>query len=203
MTEIFQREAETQESRKMGSRQQNLTNWGCALAWDMGDGFHRGLLGVLLKDGRLGLIHQDNEMISVQGITGRNKRDPGRTGFELVSESEATGWQGTCNCGWTGRQWQRVQGAGKTDLTRYRVKAAVGSPSSAPLSVEESILSEWQKHVRAWGLQMAARSYERAAVRLNETVKAARDSGLTWADIGTETGMSRQAAHQRWNQSEP
>jgi hypothetical protein len=172
------------------------------MRWDLGDGHHRGVLGVLLEDGRQGLNHEDDEWISVQGVTGRNKRDPYRSGFELVRESEVAGWQGACECGWTGRQWQRVKGRAKTDITRYRAKAVIGSPATAPLSVEESVLSEWRKHVRAWELRMAALSYHRAAARLDEAVRAARDSDLTWADIGSETGMSRQAAHQRWNRTE-
>lgn len=171
------------------------------MEWDLGDGFHCGRLGILLNDGRLGSSHQHDGTISVQGITGQHKRDPHRPGYELVMESAAAGWQGSCECGWTGRQWQRVLGAGSTDMARYRAKALIGSPAIPPLSVEESILSEWQKHVQAWALQMAARSYDRAAARLDEAVNAARDSGLTWADIGAETGMSRQAAHQRWNRS--
>lgn len=172
------------------------------MEWDLGDGFHRGRLGILLNDGRLGSHHEDNEVIRVEGITGRRKRDPRLPGYELVPESEATGWQGSCDCGWTGKQWQRVQGPGKTDMARYRAKALIGSPATPPVAVEETILKEWQRHVKAWVLQMAARSYERAAVRLNEAVSAARGSGLTWTAIGAETGMTRQAAHQRWNQPE-
>ena len=37
-----------------------------------------------------------------------------------------------------------------------------------------------------------------AQLRLEEAVLAARAAGASWAQIGDATGMSRQAAHERW-----
>lgn len=34
--------------------------------------------------------------------------------------------------------------------------------------------------------------------RLDDAVAAARAAGATWMQIGSATGMSRQAAHERW-----
>jgi hypothetical protein len=31
-----------------------------------------------------------------------------------------------------------------------------------------------------------------------DAVRAARDAGATWADVGRATGMTRQSAHERW-----
>jgi len=37
-----------------------------------------------------------------------------------------------------------------------------------------------------------------AQQRLEDAVLAARAAGATWAQVGDATGMSRQAAHERW-----
>jgi len=44
----------------------------------------------------------------------------------------------------------------------------------------------------------AAAGVARAQALLEATVVLAREAGATWAQIGAATGMSRQAAHERW-----
>lgn len=44
----------------------------------------------------------------------------------------------------------------------------------------------------------AAAGVARAQALLEATVVLARGAGATWAQIGAATGMSRQAAHERW-----
>lgn len=47
-------------------------------------------------------------------------------------------------------------------------------------------------------LERASSSVKRAESELTDCVVAAREAGLSWAQIGTALGMSRQAAHERW-----
>lgn len=44
----------------------------------------------------------------------------------------------------------------------------------------------------------AAAAVKQAQTLLEATVVSARSAGATWAQIGESTGMSRQAAHERW-----
>lgn len=44
----------------------------------------------------------------------------------------------------------------------------------------------------------ATAGVRRSEARLDEAVAVAREAGATWTQIGTATGMSRQAAHERW-----
>ena len=44
----------------------------------------------------------------------------------------------------------------------------------------------------------AAAAIADAQERLEASVRAARAHGATWAQIGQATGVSRQAAHERW-----
>jgi hypothetical protein len=44
----------------------------------------------------------------------------------------------------------------------------------------------------------ASQAFEAARVALHDAVRAARDDGATWSDIGDVLGVSRQAAFQRF-----
>lgn len=94
-----------------------------------------------VSDGRRG-YNLDDGMISVQGVTGQQQRDQQRPGFELVSESEAAGCQELANVVGLAGSGSVSTMPGKTDLTRYRARALIGSPAIPPLSVEDLILSE-------------------------------------------------------------
>ena len=165
--------------------------------WDLGDGFHVGQVGVVLPDGRVG-TRQEPDHIRVEGVTGHHIREPGNSGFELVPEASAAGWRAQCECGWSGEIWNRTDSAYQIQGTPRSAKGLIGSPAIPPLHLEQAVMQEWRRHVLSWGVEMAARSLQRAAKRLDEAVDAARTAGLTWTDIGRDTGMTRQAAHQRW-----
>ena len=47
-------------------------------------------------------------------------------------------------------------------------------------------------------LAEAAAEVTRAQALLESSVVAAREAGATWAQVGQATGMTRQAAHERW-----
>ena len=63
---------------------------------------------------------------------------------------------------------------------------------------------EWMaQHVApAAGMQIlrdTARDFHDAERTLDAAVATARQLGLSWSDIGTATGMNKQAAHSRWS----
>lgn len=168
------------------------------MIWDLGDGIHIGRLGVVLPDRRLGVGHEP-DYVCVEGVTGQHLRDPVRTGFELVPEDLTVGWQPHCECGWRGEACNRIGSTHEILGANRSVKALIGSPAIPPLHLEQTAMEQWRRHVLSWNVEMAAQSLGRAAVRLDQAVTEARTAGLTWADIGRNTGMTRQAAHQRWS----
>ncbi len=47
-------------------------------------------------------------------------------------------------------------------------------------------------------LAQASATLRQAEASLDDTVTAAREAGITWAQIGAALGMTRQSAHERW-----
>lgn len=82
---------------------------------------------------------------------------------------------------------------------------AVYSPAGgeAPEPVENAIYDEWRTHVAPHlalaEVRLAAEQADAARTHLDETVRAARAAGSSWADIGRAVGTTRQAARERWN----
>lgn len=167
------------------------------MIWDLEDGVHVGRLGVVLADGRIGERYEPGGVV-VEGVTGHHHRHPERPSFEIVPEDSTVGWQASCEYGWAGDPWNRAGCHFRIVGTRREAKALLGSPAIPPIALEQSALGEWHRHALTWAVQMADRSLRRASSRLDQVVAKARTAGATWADIGRETGMTRQAAHERW-----
>lgn len=49
------------------------------------------------------------------------------------------------------------------------------------------------------GIERALAEIVCAEERLRRAVRAAREAGLTWADVGDVLGVTRQAAHERFS----
>lgn len=47
-------------------------------------------------------------------------------------------------------------------------------------------------------LRMLAAEQRRAEARIGAAVRSAREGGMSWAQIGTALGVTKQAAQQRW-----
>ncbi|WP_432507239.1 hypothetical protein [Kineococcus arenarius] len=103
-------------------------------------------------------------------------------------------------------RWERVQDPHLEDLCAGRVYAA-GDVSAMDLSdrrdVEEHLLQLWAQHrapQEATSAIESAWAHSRNALSaLDEAVAAGREVGLSWADIGRATGMTRQSARERWS----
>lgn len=144
--------------------------------------------------------------------TGRwESYDPGDP--EVVDGREAIGWRGLCECGWTGPLWQRVATPAEHDPDDRRIYD--GEPrltesgrtdgriwGGPPPQVEEAIFAEWRAHVKPLtaldAVREQAAGVTAAQARLTEAVRAARQAGSSWTDIGRAVGISRQSAHERW-----
>lgn len=166
------------------------------MGWVTDEEGHEGWPAALFADGARSVGTQDQQAV-VELPNGEE---------ELRDGEEATGWQARCECGWVGPVWSRVAVSSQDDRSRRRVY--VSTPSiygSAPEEVEEAMDREWRQHAEQGRVLEAVRQQARevaaAQARLGEAVRAARGAGRSWAEVGEATGMSRQAAHERWSKA--
>ncbi|MFD8533886.1 AsnC family protein [Streptosporangium canum] len=121
-----------------------------------------------------------------------------------VDGRTAIGWRALCQCGWRGELWQKVATPGEHDPAHHRVyDPDPCSWGSAPTGLEEAMHREWRGHLEPETLtavRIEARALADAHARLDDAVRAAREDGRSWADIGAAVGISRQSAHERWAQ---
>ncbi len=118
--------------------------------------------------------------------------------YDLVPWAELDGWQAACSCGWSGSRWDRAEMLGEGL-----------DPEEAQLPdgrfVFDAAEADWLAHInplRARGRVAAAAQALAAARRdLDLAVDQARrlDPPPSWAEIGRATGMTRQAARERWS----
>lgn len=179
------------------------------MGWETEDGKHEGFAADLVADGRIspgssngfGVLFRRpdaDEMVAAAWAQGR----PPTTDetYEVVPWDQVVGWQGRCECGWSGLPWKRVDDPAAANWDARRVYA--DSKHHAPEPVEDAIYTEWKIHIAPdlalTDVDSAAADVATATKRLNEAVAAARAAGASWAGIGAAVGISRQAAHERW-----
>lgn len=120
---------------------------------------------------------------------------------DFIPWADLVGWQAACECSWTGPIWRRDQ----TIAGQY----GGDDPEDAYLpdgrTVDAAALEAWQAHVAPLEtlgrVRAAAGVFVTARRDLDLAVVEARlqDPPASWAAIGRATGMSRQAAHERWS----
>ncbi len=102
---------------------------------------------------------------------------------------------------WTGPVWTRVPARAEEDLDTRRLYWPGDTPFLDP-ATEDLILVDWQIHTgpadELHTVELASDDVDDAQHKLNVAVRAARDAGASWADIGRAVGISRQSAHERW-----
>lgn len=172
-----------------------------ATGWISTDNEHKGWAARVAPDGRLSASSTAGGML-VKGVTGHYPPDKTLPGFEVIPNRQIIGWRGQCECGWQGEMWERVTSREAADFSRRRDYFAPEEPAFASGEVEDAIHDEWKTHIAPseaiLGVEAAAREYNQAGRRLDQTVAAAKASGASWADIGRAVGISRQSAHERW-----
>lgn len=160
------------------------------MGW-IGPGSHEGWVVPLFADGAEGAGGSSalGVLVKVGGVE------------EWRPDAAVIGWAAGCECGWRGRPWTRVPSADLADRSE-RLLAVPGKYFDLIEDDEALVFQEWLWHI---GPAAAALEVEAAAGRLaaavdglDETVQAARTVGVSWADIGRATGMTRQSANQRW-----
>jgi hypothetical protein len=108
--------------------------------------------------------------------------DPDAVDLTTIDSDTIVGWRVGCTCNWT-----------SAGLLRQ--------PDRKPADVA-GLRTVWEEHL--WPITMAARLRDdtEAIAQANKNrardVALARMLGLSWADIGSATGMARQSAQERW-----
>lgn len=120
---------------------------------------------------------------------------------DLIPWADLVGWQAACACGWTGLSWRRAE----TIPGRHNGE----DPDDAHLpdghTVDTAALEAWQAHIEPLEtlgqVRLATHAFAMARRDLDLAVAEARmqNPPASWAAIGRATGMSRQAARERWS----
>jgi len=162
---------------------------------------HEGWAARVAPDGR-GSSSSTADGKLFRGVSGNYKRDTMMPDYEVVPDSEISGWRGEGVCGWRGELWERITSPADADFSRRRGYVSLDSFADVSQRVEDAIQNEWEAHIAPLeavaGVQAAAREYNQAGRRLDKTVAAAKAVGASWADIGRAVGISWQSAHERW-----
>lgn len=118
---------------------------------------------------------------------------------ELPRGNEVIEWYSRCGCGWRGPVWERVIDPAKEDRAARRAYSADGS---IPKTLLGNLFEEWAEHAQPETLKSSLREMSFEIKRIqglrDSAVEIARDLGLSWAEIGKSTKMTRQSAQERW-----
>ncbi len=178
------------------------------MGWTTAEGEHEGHAAYVVSDGRMTgtssgtgvLIRREDADAVAQAAAeqGRAPRDDEL--YDLVVWADVIGWQVLCECGWRGPTWDRA--------TTVPTESGYADAEAAYLpdgtTVEDAAQEAWREHVAPHSartdLCTAAHEATAARRRLDDAVHTARSYGVTWAQIGADVGLTRQAAHERWGQ---
>lgn len=108
----------------------------------------------------------------------------------LVPWEQVVTWRVCCDCGWTGSE-------------RAAFADAQHGWRDCPDAVADRVfLPEWSGHVEPvaalYDLQDLVGQLRMIEGRIQDTVHLARAGGVSWAQVGTACGMTKQGAQQRW-----
>lgn len=119
--------------------------------------------------------------------------------FDVVAWDRVVGWSAACSCGWAGSTRMRE---GLNTWPPEIPVAAVLDEAGTP--IQSSMQTEWREHLHNAAplarLEQAAEALAAARRELDAAVAEARalEPPATWVRIGQITGMTRQAARERW-----
>lgn len=128
-------------------------------------------------------------------------------GWKVICECTADSENGNTTYTVLDQLWTRVYNPADEDLRAYRIYAGPPDDEEAEYAperpdVEKLMHEQWRAHVRpdahAGILSNLHTEVQDAIARLNDAVQLARRDGLSWAQIGRATRMSRQSARERW-----
>lgn len=174
------------------------------MTWMTEDGLHEGWAAARFADGAIsGSTGPDGYRVSYSA--------DGAEAWELDEwrpDDAVVGWIGACTCGWRGQPWTRVADRAEEDLAARRAFGDYVTEDGRVLFdadrdvVADAVHAEWKQHIYPELLlaEVAALAQEHAEAgrRLAEAVGRARAVELSWSDIGTAAGITRQSAWERW-----
>ena len=159
---------------------------------------HDGLLGATFADGAIGSGYANGQVLVVR--VGEHDLPPDK--FYGRADTEVTGWMMVCSCGWRGTHWLRAASPAEQDLDRRLVYSAHPSPPMDAIDAATS--AEYHEHITpirdAVLAELTALTGEPVhdEERLRALVGRSRELGADWADVAGSTGLTPQAAHERW-----
>jgi hypothetical protein len=172
------------------------------VSWTSDDGDHEGWAVAEFPDGRVSAGGGSTEGVNVRTPEDAIRLAAAKGRADVADGRTAIGWRGVCTCGWLGPLWRRVPAETAADPARHLVywaKPDIWAGLAGP--VEDAIREEWQAHLPSPALaevKAAAVAARKAGSALDDAVRRARQDGATWEAIGNAAGMTRQAAHGRW-----
>ena len=118
-----------------------------------------------------------------------------------------TGYRAVCSCGWVGAADYPAADEGRWMATSewgsaHMMPLWAATPPGWLLSRSDTLRDNVAELATTWPLQALGilAEVERWQKPLIErAVVAARDAGLSWAEIGTALGISKQSAHERFS----
>jgi hypothetical protein len=126
--------------------------------------------------------------------------------LSLDDEQNAVAYRATCSCGWTGARDHPANETGRMSATSEWVAHMQPVWAAAPpgwlLNRSEILRDNLAELAQSWPLQALAvlaevERWHRALIE--QSVAAARDAGVSWADIGAALGVTKQSAHERFS----
>ncbi|MEU4229585.1 hypothetical protein AB0F17_35255 [Nonomuraea sp. NPDC026600] len=169
------------------------------MGYQSDDGKHEGWCAAVFPDGRVSTGSKNGgAKVYPVGPDGRMGTGPG----DVADGRTAIGWRGHCECGWQGPLWERVATAEEQNTIDRKIWwPDLDQYGDAPADVQDAVWNEWGTHLdpnSITAVRKAAEAVREAEVRLDAAVRAARDDGRSWTEIGEAAGMRRQSAHERW-----
>ena len=172
-------------------------------------GEHEGYAAYVAPDGRLsgtssadGFHVRRHDADAAIAKAWRDGRTPAEEAIDdLIPWADLAGWQAACACGWTGPTWRRDQ----TIPGKYGGEDSEDAYLPDGRTVDDAARDAWQAHIApletAGRVRTAAEVFAAARRDLDLAVAEARmqEPPTSWAAIGRATGMSRQAARERWS----
>lgn len=172
--------------------------------WSLDDGVHEGYAAAIAPDGRLSGSSSGAGWF-FKGISGKYPRDTLQRDQEIIPDRDIIGWRGSCMCGWAGEPFSRAATRELADVQQRSEYVPFDGFADPSQRITDMIHDEWRAHtspvVAHHAVEDAAREYRQAKARLDNAVTAAKTAGTSWADIGTATHLTRQAAQQRWGKT--
>lgn len=167
------------------------------------DGRHEGVVAHVFADGSYGSSW-------ASGPVATHTADGTRIDIAdqpVHSHAEVVGWRAICTDPgdyrgvehWRGPLWHRVTTLDDQDLDARRIYCGDGMLDEES---EDLICVDWEVHIgpaaELHAVALASDEVADAQHKLTEAVRAARNAGASWTDIGRAVGISRQSAHERW-----